>query len=799
MQRLIEILLGLDRGFLSRQGEFSIQFNPHWPGQTVVGAGLWNFLLIAVAVLLVIYVYRREGRTRPVRITLGIIRSLLLAFVIALLNRPVLTLGQSRTEASVLPIIIDDSVSMSVPDAANGSADPKARIAAVADLLTAQDQKLLKELVAKHEVRIFPLDTSAQEVETASSPQQLNPDFLAKMQAQRQTTQVERSIRAILEKLQGQHVAGVVVLTDGRDTPQQPVTDALAALKDFGVKVYPIPIGSDKPPQNIEVQSVSVQDSAFKGDIVNVRAWVRGIGYEPNHPVLVTLKDKKTGRAVATSNPAAGTPGAEARAELPDEKPVEVELQFKPEEVGTLDLIVEAQKQPGEVNDQDNSLPASVAVLDAKITALYVDGYPRWEYRYIKNEMIRDKTVDISCLLTSADPSFRQEGDIPITRFPESIEELMSYDVVIFGDVDPRQFSDAQLQLVSDFVSKRGGGFGMVAGTRFSPAAYRNTAIEALLPVNISKVDSEETRGSITQGFRPVLTKAGADSSIFRFYADKSVNEKFLRDDIQPIFWYCRGVATKQGVGEVYAEHPSDMDPDGRHRAPLLVFGHFGAGRTMFSGIDDSWRWRFYTGESVFDTYWIQQLRYLARSKKLGQRRLTFTSARPTYELGEQVRLTLRVLDPQLIQQLPDQVRVDIQDATNNALVGQQTMMRIEGSNDTYNVSFTADHVGKFTAKLPPIAAGVDAMDLDIPVTVPKLELSQPQVDRAALMKLVSVMGGQLIEPAQAATELPKIPSAAKVIPIETSQPLWDAPVGLILFVLLITTEWVVRKVYGML
>jgi hypothetical protein len=44
----------------------------------------------------------------------------------------------------------------------------------------------------------------------------------------------------------------------------------------------------------------------------------------------------------------------------------------------------------------------------------------------------------------------------------------------------------------------------------------------------------------------------------------------------------------------------------------------------MFTAIDDSWRWRFYTGESVFDTYWVQQLRHLARSKKLGQRRLTF-------------------------------------------------------------------------------------------------------------------------------------------------------------------------------
>ena len=101
-----------------------------------------------------------------------------------------------------------------------------------------------------------------------------------------------------------------------------------------------------------------------------------------------------------------------------------------------------------------------------------------------------------------------------------------------------------------------------------------------------------------------------------------------------PIEWFAEH---PRSVGETYAEHPSDTGPDGR-KAPLLVFGRFGAGRTLFSAIDDSWRWRFYTGESVFDTYWIQQLRYLARSKKLGQRRLTFTSNRPAYEQFEQVR-----------------------------------------------------------------------------------------------------------------------------------------------------------------
>lgn len=802
MQRFWEIIFGLDKGFLSREGEFSLTFNPQWPLQDYVGAGLWNFVLAAGALALVLYVYRREGRSQPVRIALGIVRATLLAFVIALLNRPVLTLGQSRVEPSVVAILIDDSVSMRVRDAAlTETADPQTRLNAVIDALTGDDQKLLKDLGKTHVLRLYRFDSTAIPLVAAPTTQPASPgsqsteftEALRKLEPTGQNTQVAKSIRAVLDDLQGQRLAGVVVFSDGRDTPATPLAAALAALKDSTAKVYPVAVGSDRDPTNVAIQSVSAQESAFKGDIVNVRATVRGSGFEPGHNVVLQLKDIKTGAQLKGAD---GKP-VETRIAINDDTPVEAELQFKPEEVGTLDLVVEAAREGGEIDEEDNVRSVQIAVLDAKINVLYVDGYPRWEYRYLKNEMIRDPSVEISCLLTSADPTFRQEGDKPITRFPESIEELMEYDVVVFGDVDPRQFSDAQLQLVSEFVSKRGGGFGMVAGPRFSPLAYRNTPIEAVLPVNISKVQPDDG-ASIAQGFRPVLTRDGAHSSIFRFFADRAMNEKFLKEDMQPIFWYCKGSTAKPGVGEVYAQHPSDVGPDGR-KSPILVLGRYGAGRTLFSAIDDSWRWRFYTGESIFDTYWVQQLRYLARSKKLGQRRLTLVSLRPGYELGEQVRVVMRVLDPQLIQQLPEQVRVDIHDSTGQ-LIRQETLLRQEGQLDLYSLSFTADRVGKFTVKLPPVAGGVEGMDLLIDVSVPRLELVEPQVDRVALARLAQETLGRQVELAKAGAELPGlIPSAAKTIPIETSQPLWDAPLGMILFVLLITAEWLLRKVYGML
>jgi len=57
------------------------------------------------------------------------------------------------------------------------------------------------------------------------------------------------------------------------------------------------------------------------------------------------------------------------------------------------------------------------------------------------------------------------------------------------------------------------------------------------------------------------------------------------------------------------------------------------------------------------------------------------------------------------MQQLPEQIRVEVQDAAGQ-VVRHETLVRQEGQNDIYVASFTADRVGQFMVKLPPIAGG---------------------------------------------------------------------------------------------
>ncbi len=790
MNRLLELLLGLDRGFLSREGDLSLQFHPNWPLAEVLGNGLWNLMLVAAAATLVVWVYNREGKSQRWRAFLGAGRLAILLLLIALLNRPSLTLTRARVEPSVLAVLVDDSVSMRVADLETGGGDRRSRLDAAIDVLSADNAALLRALDERHELRFFRFSREAVRLE--------GEDPLASLSALEPTgasTAVVDSVRSALAGLQGQNLAGILLLTDGRDAPARTEAAALASVKQSGVRLFPVPIGGDQEPRNLEVQSVVAQDVAFAGDIVNIVAVVRSAGTESAQNVRLALKGQD-GNLVLNPD---GQP-VTATADIEPNIPTEVELQLETVTPGTFQLVVEAEPGPDEIDDEDNRRPVQIEVMDAKIAVLYVEGYPRWEYRYLKNQIIRDSTISASVLLTSADPTFAQEGNVPIQRFPVTIDELLDYDVVLLGDVSPLQFSDGQLQLLEEFVGDKGGGFGMIAGPRDSPASWRGTPVERLLPVEaVVEPSLALGNGTIAEGFRPVLTDAGRQAGMFRFESDREENERFLSEGIQPLFWFADGLVAKPGVGEVLAQHPEASAPDGRP-APLVVSGRYGAGRTLFSSLDETWRWRYYTGEDVFDTYWVQQLRYLARGRKLGQRRLTLAVQRPTYELGEQVQVELRVLDPALSRQLPDRLDIEVRNEQGQPVSTARLVRRGEGAEaDRYTASFPASRVGNFSVALPPMTGEDQELTAPVTVQVPQLELVRPVVDRSGLQRLADDTGGQLVPLSEAGTLPEVIPSVERRIPIVSNQALWDAPLALALFVLLITMEWIGRKAAGLI
>ena len=83
------------------------------------------------------------------------------------------------------------------------------------------------------------------------------------------------------------------------------------------------------------------------------------------------------------------------------------------------------------------------------------------------------------------------------------------------------------------------------------------------------------------------------------------------------MFWYLEAPRRKPAA-LVLAEHPTATGSDGK--LPLVLYQFVGAGKSMFHAFDDTWRWRFRSGDKYFGRFWVQTIRFLARSKLVGQR-----------------------------------------------------------------------------------------------------------------------------------------------------------------------------------
>src|SRR5262249_52619509 len=172
-------------------------------------------------------------------------------------------------------------------------------------------------------------------------------------------------------------------------------------------------------------------------------------------------------------------------------------------------------RRPRELQPENNRIVRTINVRKEKLKVLLVDGEPRYEYRYLKNFLERDETIELSVLLISSDPEYSEEDRYALPTFPAAKEDLFAYDVVLLGDADPSYLSVSQMHNLAEFVTEKGGGILFMAGVGFNPLAYKATPLELLLPIELAEARDPTAVGNSLTAFRPELTGEGRASPIF--------------------------------------------------------------------------------------------------------------------------------------------------------------------------------------------------------------------------------------------------------------------------------------------
>ncbi|MBI1826678.1 MAG: VWA domain-containing protein [Planctomycetes bacterium] len=818
--QFLQWLLGLDNIRLGQDAPLFLRWEKSIPSWIL-------FCLSLIIVGWIVFSYRREQTRIVRRVLLGTIRCAVLALGVIALSRPVLVFQHNRIEPSQVALLVDSSLSMNNRDRsseveagvrlrAEHEANPISRLGQVKKALLASDEIALRKLVEKNGVQLSSFSSGVEPLafaENSDGVGDLNK-AIESMNADSPSTDVVGAIRQVLERSQGRHLAAIVLATDGQSTQSGSMNDAIDAAVGRQIPIYALRVGSTKRPTDIEVGPLRAPDRVFVHDLLAVEAPVSVRSTEPSVAVKLTLIDERNGAVVATQTTTIETQGP----------PKMIELRTKTSRPGQARFRVVAEALPDELNKENNTDRVDVNILDDRLRVLYVEGYPRFEYRYLKNALLREQTVQLSVLLLEVDEDFVQEGTDPIRRFPETPEELNRFDVVLFGDVDPRSgwLSASQMNMLLDYVGNEGGGFGMIAGERWTPRRFVGTPLEKLIPVNIDTQFLGRYDAPLTIGFRPTITSEGRSSRILRFAQDRGESERIF-DTLPELYWLAKTLGPKPGAA-VLLEHPGLNTPNGS--MPVVVLGRYGAGKVFFQATDDTWRWRRSTGEFLHDSYWVQVARELMRDSRVAQdRRYAITTDRRTYEYASPVRAQVEINDSQLLAERSDAVvlmatrqgdenpgpstpkeptpTIDSNPRSNR---GTEPPIRFEAQrlsaeSKVFEVTFVPNAPGGFVITAPDLTPrpGEKPSSAWFRVQNPDLEWRHPEADHETLEKLTAATSGSIIELDSVEEGFAGIRDRRVQIPDDVVEPLWDSKLMVFLFVALLTTEWTFRKVFGLL
>jgi uncharacterized membrane protein len=738
-----------------------------WPGW------LLPVLIVVAATAFALLIGYRLGEASPQlkswrAWTLWGIQSLLVALLLLLLWEPAMSVNELSSQQNIIAVVVDDSRSMNIADS-NG----KTREAAAMSLL---ENGLLAGLKKRFQVRVYRLGDGLKRVHNL---QQIAPVENA--------TQIGEGLKQLADTTSDLPVGAILLLSDGsQNTAGMQTTgigaDALQVLHNRRLPVHTVGFGEERPSHDVEIEDVSVAANALANARVAAAISLTQHGYTGQKATLTVRDgDKLLAAREVTLGPA---------------DRLQTEPLFVPAgSAGAKDLTFSVEPLAGENNVANNTVTRPILVSDARRRILYIEGEPRWEYKFIRRAEDEDPTVQfVSMLRTSENRIYRQGISDPselAQGFPVRPEDLFGYSGIIIGSVAADYFSPLQQDLLREYVDRRGGGILFLGGRRsLSDGGWSASPLNDLLPTFLPSGNHNFHRDPATVS----LTDAGVDSPVTRILDDPDKNAERWRK-LTYLADYEDPGSPKPGATVLVEMHR------GSRTMPLLITQNYGHGRTAILATGGTWRWQMSEplGDPSHHLFWQQLLRWLIAATPT-----PVTASMPSRLLMDQghVHFTAQVRDAQF-QPAPDA-------HVSAHIVGPQgidALVDLAPSQDQpgqYEAEWTAEKPGTYLAEIAAESAGDQPQQLGRNVLTFQrqdgvAENFHTGQNRRLLEQLASETGGQYWKPSQLKNLPSNISYSEAGISVRSAKELWNMPIVFLLLLGLPGSEWLLRRKWGVL
>jgi uncharacterized membrane protein len=476
----------------------------------------------------------------------------------------------------------------------------------------------------------------------------------------------------------------------------------------------------------------------------------------------------------------------------------QVQLDFKPHQKGFQIYEVVIPTQPNEWRADNNRRKFGLEVMDPTINVIYMEGTPG-EAQYLKSALEYDPNIKCRAMYN------------PRQGFPNTLAELLKYDVVINSDIKKEYFTQEQLRNTVQLVEDYGGGFAMVGGfSAFGSGGYQRTIIDRITPVAM-----EEMVDYRSQAFQMRRTADAQSHPIMALGASKEENEIIWTKKLPRLLGYNRVDHGKPGA-VVLAENPLASSTYG----PLVILAvqEVGKGRTLAFTSDTTRGWGedFETiwGEPInpnlplneansdsryYRQFWINAIRWLAAGKVGKTNNLVALEISKTQCVtNETIAASIKVLG-QSLQETRD---AEVSLVLSNSPTSQYTIKSsYDESAHAYQAELHLAEPGTYSicavASLHGKPVGEDRQILDCNSV--DLEMAEVRANPERMAQIARISGGRVLS-GEAGEVSAIVTALQKTMPVSVEyrpSPLWDKASWLALLLFILSLEWVIRRLRG--
>ena len=442
--------------------------------------------------------------------------------------------------------------------------------------------------------------------------------------------------------------AAAVLISDGGHNRENSPFETAKLLSVRNLPIYTVGLGSNQKPPDLALLQAMVPDSVYHEDRIRGIISIKD-DLVPGSEYKILIKDDMGQRVWEKAMIGMENGIGQIAFDFPAKDIVERKLadfpQSEKDAIRTVPLSFDVLVDPieNETETENNQQSFSIDASLRKNQLLILDSRPRWETRYLNNLFDRDERWQVSCVWGK--PSSK---DLKMPRgdesgeFPTSIKELLKFDLIVFGEISPEEFSTEEQTWIVDFVTQRAGGILFLDGPRQKLRLFQNKErhpVTKLIPVTWRK--GGPPRVSPTAYIRPEEQNR---LSALTMDPIEERNEEVWNH--LPLPAWASPSESLPG-SEVFLSVSIDgveNNQSSKSHIPLLAGKLAGAGKCFYMGFDETWRWRYEVADLYHQRFWNQILAMIMeRPFALNQEQLSMDVGGGSHDPGKAIPLRVRL------------------------------------------------------------------------------------------------------------------------------------------------------------